>query len=61
MRDSNEDLNAQLMSHCVEEGKSLLKSGNGKSLAEELEHLTKEEVSHYFLSIFCLTVLQLLH
>ncbi|XP_025086872.1 rab11 family-interacting protein 3-like isoform X2 [Pomacea canaliculata] len=44
LRDSNEDLNAQLMSHCVEEGKSLLKSGNGKSLAEELEHLTKEEL-----------------
>ena len=44
LQNSNEDLNAQLMNRCVTEGKSLLQD-NAKSLAEELDHLTKEEVS----------------
>ena len=34
------------MNRCVEEGKSLLLDGGSKSLAEELDHLTKEEVLH---------------
>lgn len=45
LQNSNEDLNAQLMNRCVEEGKSLLMDvASSKSLAEELEHLTKEEL-----------------
>jgi hypothetical protein len=49
LQNSNEDLNAQLMGRCVQEGKSLLEDGaTAKSLAEELEHLTKEEVQYQF-------------
>ncbi|KAK7111662.1 rab11 family-interacting protein 4B-like isoform X1 [Littorina saxatilis] len=44
LQNSNEDLNAQLMNRCVEEGKSLLMEPGSKTLAEELEHLTKEEL-----------------
>ncbi|KAK7501285.1 hypothetical protein BaRGS_00007410 [Batillaria attramentaria] len=44
LQGSNEDLNAQLMNRCVQEGKSLLQEEGNKSLAEELEHLTKEEL-----------------
>ena len=47
LQHSNEDLNAQLMNRCVEEGKSLLLDGGSKSLAEELDHLTKEEVLYF--------------
>ena len=47
LQNSNEDLNAQLMNRCVEEGKSLLLDGGSKSLAEELDHLTKEEVLYF--------------
>lgn len=43
LQNSNEDLNAQLMNRCVQEGKSLLQDGN-LTLAEELDHLTKEEL-----------------
>ncbi|GFS06614.1 lethal(2) giant larvae-like protein 1 [Elysia marginata] len=46
LHDSNEELNAQLLNQCIGEGKSLLESSmEGQSLAQELEHLTKEEVS----------------
>jgi hypothetical protein len=49
LQSSNEDLNAQLMGRCVQEGKSLLEDrATAKSLAEELEHLTKEEVQYQF-------------
>ncbi|XP_076447175.1 rab11 family-interacting protein 4-like isoform X6 [Babylonia areolata] len=44
LQSSNDDLNAQLMNRCVAEGKSLLQDANAKSLAEELEQLTKEEL-----------------
>ncbi|XP_048243064.1 rab11 family-interacting protein 4-like isoform X4 [Haliotis rufescens] len=43
LKDSNEDLNAQLLTRCMEEGRSLLRDTSGTTLAEELEHLTKEE------------------
>lgn len=44
LRDSNEDLNVQLVTRCVAEGKSLLHDGGTASLAEELDHMTKEEL-----------------
>ncbi|GFO39268.1 Rab11 family-interacting protein 4 [Plakobranchus ocellatus] len=45
LHDSNEELNAQLLHQCIGEGKSLLEgSSAGQSLAQELEHLTKEEL-----------------
>ncbi|RUS90433.1 hypothetical protein EGW08_001774 [Elysia chlorotica] len=45
LHDSNEELNAQLLNQCIGEGKSLLESSmEGQSLAQELEHLTKEEL-----------------
>ncbi|KAL8593318.1 hypothetical protein ACOMHN_009971 [Nucella lapillus] len=44
LQNSNDDLNAQLMNRCVTEGKSLLQQEGTKTLAEELEHLTKEEL-----------------
>ncbi|XP_071106020.1 rab11 family-interacting protein 4B-like isoform X3 [Haliotis cracherodii] len=44
LKDSNEDLNAQLLTRCMEEGRSLLRDTSGTTLAEELEHLTKEEL-----------------
>ncbi|KAH9502363.1 hypothetical protein Btru_073542 [Bulinus truncatus] len=44
LHDSNEELNAQLLNQCIGEGKSLLHSTEGQSLAQELEHLTKEEL-----------------
>ena len=40
----NEDLNAQLLTRCINEGKTLVNDTKEKSLATELEHLTKEEV-----------------
>ncbi|KAL8573600.1 hypothetical protein ACOMHN_007153 [Nucella lapillus] len=44
LRDSNEDLNVQLVTRCVAEGKSLLHDGVTASLAEELDLMTKEEL-----------------
>ncbi|BFZ18041.1 hypothetical protein BsWGS_21083 [Bradybaena similaris] len=44
LHDSNEELNAQLLNQCIGEGKSLIRPSQGQSLAEELEHLTKEEL-----------------
>lgn len=44
MRDSNDDLNVQLLSRCMEEGRRLLKYNGAISLADEIDHLTKEEV-----------------
>ncbi|KAI8796973.1 rab11 family-interacting protein 4B isoform X3, partial [Biomphalaria glabrata] len=44
LHDSNEELNAQLLNQCIGEGKSLLHNTQGQSLAQELEHLTKEEL-----------------
>ncbi|XP_059146652.1 rab11 family-interacting protein 4B-like isoform X2 [Physella acuta] len=44
LHDSNEELNAQLLNQCIGEGKSLLGNTEGQSLAQELEHLTKEEL-----------------
>lgn len=44
LQDLNEDLNAQLLTRCINEGKTLVNDTKAKSLATELEHLTKEEV-----------------
>ncbi|XP_012939801.1 rab11 family-interacting protein 4B [Aplysia californica] len=44
LHDSNEELNAQLLTKCIGEGRSLIKDTGGQSLAQELEHLTKEEL-----------------
>jgi predicted metalloprotease len=44
----NEDLNAQMLTRCINEGKTLVKDTKEMSLATELEHLTKEEVWHTF-------------
>ena len=40
--EENEELNAQLLARAVHEGKHMLQEGS--SLADELDHLTKEEV-----------------
>ena len=42
LQDENEELNAQLLARAVQEGHHMLQEGS--SLADELEHLTKEEV-----------------
>ncbi|XP_078317981.1 rab11 family-interacting protein 4A-like isoform X9 [Crassostrea virginica] len=44
LQDMNEDLNAQLLTRCINEGKTLVNDTKEKSLATELEHLTKEEL-----------------
>lgn len=44
LRDSNDDLNVQLLSRCMEEGRRLLKYNGAISLADEIDHLTKEEL-----------------
>ena len=40
----NEDLNAQLLTTCLTEGRSLVNEDRQNSLAAELAQLTKEEV-----------------
>lgn len=50
LQDMNEDLNAQLLTRCINEGKTLVNDTKAKSLATELEHLTKEEVA----GLYCL-------
>ena len=50
----NEDLNAQLLTRCINEGKTLVNDTKEKSLATELEHLTKEEVKSITLSYYML-------
>ena len=40
----SEDLSTKLVYHCVQEGRSLLLDESSKSLAEELDDLSKEEV-----------------
>ncbi|XP_063445432.1 rab11 family-interacting protein 4A-like isoform X4 [Mytilus trossulus] len=40
----NEDLNAQLLSRCISEGRNLTEGSQEQSLASELEHLTKTEL-----------------
>ncbi|XP_052765644.1 rab11 family-interacting protein 4A-like isoform X2 [Mya arenaria] len=42
LAEENEELNAQLLYQAVREGRNMLQEGN--SLAEELEHMTKEEL-----------------
>ena len=41
--EENEDLNAQLLARAIHEGQHML--AEGSSLADELDHLTKEEVT----------------
>lgn len=53
LQDMNEDLNAQLLTRCINEGKTLVNDTKAKSLATELEHLTKEEVAG--LTLYCNT------
>ncbi|XP_033745086.1 LOW QUALITY PROTEIN: LLGL scribble cell polarity complex component 2-like [Pecten maximus] len=43
LHDTNEDLSAQLLTNCLEEGRSLVQNKEN-SLAAELDHLTKEEL-----------------
>lgn len=43
LAEENEELNAQLLAQAVKEGRHMLQEGN--SLAEELDHMTKEEVT----------------
>ena len=43
MRGENEELQAQLLSNHVQEGRSLLMNGS-TSLADEIENLPKDEV-----------------
>ena len=50
----NEDLNAQLLTRCINEGKTLVNDTKEKSLATELEDLTKEEVKSITLSYYML-------
>ncbi|XP_060608216.1 rab11 family-interacting protein 4-like isoform X2 [Ruditapes philippinarum] len=42
LAEENEELNAQLLAQAVKEGRHMLQEGN--SLAEELDHMTKEEL-----------------
>lgn len=42
LAEENEELNAQLLAQAVREGRHMLQEGS--SLAEELDHMTKEEV-----------------
>lgn len=51
LQDLNEDLNAQLLTRCINEGKTLVNDTKAKSLATELEHLTKEEVPAWAYSL----------
>ncbi|XP_050394296.1 rab11 family-interacting protein 4A isoform X5 [Patella vulgata] len=44
LKDNNEEMNAQLLNQCMEEGRSLLKEREGVSIAEELEDLSKDEL-----------------
>ena len=44
LHELNEDLNAQLLSRCITEGRNLTEGSQEKSLASELEHLTKTEL-----------------
>ena len=44
--EENEDLNAQLLARAIHEGQHML--AEGSSLADELDHLTKEEVTLTF-------------
>ena len=44
LQELNEDLNAQLLSRCITEGRNLTEGSQEKSLASELEHLTKTEL-----------------
>ena len=52
MREQNEELQAQLLSNHVQEGRSLLMNGS-TSLADEIENLPKDEVRiQYFIRIY---------
>nr|ASM47585.1 Rab11 family-interacting protein 3 [Leptochiton asellus] len=44
LRTSNEDLGLQLLSNCMKEGRSLLETQEGISLAEEIEHMDKDQL-----------------
>lgn len=46
LAEENEELNAQILAQAVREGKHMLQEGS--SLAEELDHMTKEEVTHMY-------------
>ncbi|KAH3873429.1 hypothetical protein DPMN_036664 [Dreissena polymorpha] len=42
LAEENEELNAQLLAQTVQEGRHIMQEGS--SLAEELDHMTKEEL-----------------
>jgi hypothetical protein len=48
LQEANEELQAQMLTRSLEEGRNLLTGvGNGNSLAEELEAMSAQEVSQY--------------
>nr|XP_011454112.2 rab11 family-interacting protein 4B isoform X1 [Crassostrea gigas] len=56
LQDMNEDLNAQLLTRCINEGKTLVNDTKAKSLATELEHLTKEELMAKLQEVECVNI-----
>lgn len=56
LQDLNEDLNAQLLTRCINEGKTLVNDTKAKSLATELEHLTKEELMAKLQEVECVNI-----
>jgi hypothetical protein len=48
LQETNEELQAQMLTRSLEEGRNLLTGvGNGNSLAEELEAMSAQEVGEY--------------
>jgi hypothetical protein len=48
LQETNEELQAQMLTRSLEEGRNLLTGvGNGNSLAEELEAMSAQEVGSY--------------
>jgi len=48
LQETNEELQAQILTRSLEEGRNLLTGvGNGNSLAEELEAMSAQEVGQY--------------
>lgn len=47
LRESNDELQAQLFSRGLEEGRTLLNEHNDNSLAAEFEVMSQEDVSHF--------------
>jgi len=48
LQETNEELQAQMLTRSLEEGRNLLTGvGNGNSLAEELEAMSAQEVGQY--------------